>query len=230
MRPDNVGLGGFDSHAFPPLCRLLAAGLLVTGLLAHGSAAAAPASVPAARADSVIHVAAPAPDTLAHAVPADTSSSRVPKPLPWSEQPRAVMLRSLVVPGWGQWHNHQRTKAVVVAGVEGWLVGRIVSDKRAMDRLLEDANAAQSAGDTAAYSKAAGEYNDRLDSFVAGQWLLGAALAYSLIDAYVDAHFRTFEIDFRNDPALPQDPGSGGGPPASAPSARSARVSLRWHF
>jgi hypothetical protein len=38
-----------------------------------------------------------------------------------------------------------------------------------------------------------------------------------VIDAYVDAHFRRFDIDFQFDPALP------GGAPAPG-----ARLSLRW--
>jgi hypothetical protein len=138
------------------------------------------------------------------------------------------MLRSAVVPGWGQWHNHARIKALAVAGVEGWIVGGIFADQRAMNRLLREANDAQADGDSLGYNRAAFEYNSRLDGFVGGQWLLAGVLAYALVDAYVDAHFRTFDIDFRNDPALPRDAA-----PELVPAgtrARSARLSLRWHF
>ena len=31
-----------------------------------------------------------------------------------------------------------------------------------------------------------------------------ALVVYSLVDAYVDAHFRNFKIEFETDPALPQ--------------------------
>jgi hypothetical protein len=65
---------------------------------------------------------------------------------------------------------------------------------------------------------------------VSGQWLLGGMLAYALIDAYVDAHFRTFDIDFRNDPALPRDESPEPAPGGGRHDATGARLSLRWHF
>src|ERR1043166_5441548 len=96
---------------------------------------------------------------------------------PWHEQPRFVMARSLLVPGWGQLHNHAWWKAVLVAGVEGVLGTRIVQDQRALNRLLGDIGQARAdAGealrdsDAVAYEGAlarentdVNEYNSRLD-------------------------------------------------------------------
>ena len=47
-------------------------------------------------------------------------------------------------------------------------------------------------------------YNTRLDHMVGREWLLGGLLVYSLIDAYVDAHFVNFRFEFEHDSARPE--------------------------
>lgn len=237
--------GGFDSHAFPPiLSRSLAALLLlVIGFAPARAQGRAPKPwSPSTRVDSLavrhalgVHdsLTIVNPDSVRGpraATPAapDTGSTRTP----WSRQPRFVMLRSLVVPGWGQWANHAHTKAVLVAGGEGWMIGQIVADQHELNRLRDVANAATARGDGPGRETAVLGYNARLDQFIGRQWLLGGVIVYALVDAYVDAHFRNFDIEFRNDPALP------GGLPAEPEAPRkggtgsggTSRVALRWHF
>jgi hypothetical protein len=136
------------------------------------------------------------------------------------DAPVWVMMRSLVVPGWGQAHNHAWIKAVAVATGEGLLISRLVQDNKALSGLQQDINAAQNAGDEDAYNAAVGAYNARLDVSNRHKWYLGAVLAYSLLDAYVDAHFVDFGVEFSgSDPAVPGgalDPG--------------AKLKVRWHF
>src|SRR5262249_37162678 len=55
----------------------------------------------------------------------------------WSDQPRFVMMRSLVFPGWGQAYNHAWFKAGAVAAGEVWLGTLIVKDQQT----LNDVNA-----------------------------------------------------------------------------------------
>lgn len=150
----------------------------------------------------------------------------------WHEQPRVVMARSLLVPGWGQFHNHAWFKAAAVAAGEGVLVSRVVQDQADLRDWRARVDEATQAEDAEGYAKAASEYNATLDRLVGHQWLLGGVIAYALVDAYVDAHFRDFDIEFRTDPALPD-----GIPPSDARPARSAssrlpgmRAALRWHF
>ena len=64
------------------------------------------------------------------------------------------------------------------------------------------------------------DYNSRLNGYVTRQWLVAAVVSYALIDAYIDAHFRNFKLEFENDPALPQDLQGRG----------KMRASLRWSF
>ncbi len=208
--------GGFDSHAFPPFLALLfAIGLAAPGLAAAdaGEPGVPPDSARApgieARADSA---AAPAqqPAVARPAGRSDTTGSApavVPAPRTRGrllDQPRFVMLRSALVPGWGQFHNRAWIKALLVAGSEGAMIAGLVSDNRALRDLDAALAAARASGDLDAENLAVERYNARLDRFVRRQWLLGGLLVYALTDAYVDAHFVHFKIQFENDPALPE--------------------------
>jgi Family of unknown function (DUF5683) len=231
--------GGFDSHTFPPdpgavfrfavvillawsgpvraadvhpsafaLTRLVDAVVAESGLdsLAADSSVA-PAAVPSARPDSA---AAPRVRTIRTPVARRSAF----------DEPRYVMLRSAIVPGWGQWFNRQWVKGAVVSGVEIGLFLRILDDNRTLDDLSTRAAQAMADGDGELQNTLALQYNDRLDTMVARQWLLAGVVVYALLDAYVDAHFRNFEIEFKDDPALP--PGD--------TSSSGVRAGLRWNF
>jgi len=72
----------------------------------------------------------------------------------------------------------------------------------------------------ARYNALADSYNNLLNGQISRLWILGGVVVYSMIDAYVDAHFRNFKVEFEHDPALP------GGKPGTAKS----RLYLRWSF
>ena len=218
--------GGFDSHAFPP--SLFLAVLLV--LCLAGRAAAAKATV------------APAPSALPDSLPqlpgievvnsdkvdaAKQAHADSVKALGWSAQPRYVMMRSLLFPGWGQAYNRAWFKAGAVAAGEVAFGVTIYNDQKKLDDLKVQLDEAQAAGDTQRYADLANQYNDQLDQRVAHTWLLAAVVTYALVDAYVDAHFRGFELEFKHDPALPNGP-----PPATPKGGGSGttQLGLRWHF
>jgi hypothetical protein len=136
------------------------------------------------------------------------------------DKPRWVMLRSAVLPGWGQLHNGSWLKAGAVAGGEGALIVNIVKDLDDLDRLNARVLAARAANDAVAELDAVVAYNDRQASLVARQWLLGGVVLYAMVDAYVDAHFRHFDIEFKHDPALPE----------GVPVRPQTRLSFRWSF
>jgi len=96
----------------------------------------------------------------------------------------------------------------------------MVEDDRRIRQLRTEAELALAGGDDERYNTAVDAYNSRLERFVSRQWLLGGLLVYALMDAYVDAHFRDFKVEFEYDPAL-----KGGKPPAGR-----TRLSLRWAF
>lgn len=237
LRSDACVRGGFDSHAFPPL--LLAALLAALSVLPCAGPAAAQGAAPdsAARLESVAPAdSAGRPERVARpitVVGADTVSRTLASGRrPWPDQPRFVMLRSLLIPGWGQVHNRAWLKAVGVAGAEGWIVSALLEDNRVLNRLLGEIDAAAADSDEERHNDAVNRYNARLDASIGRQWLLGGVLAYALVDAYVDAHFRDFDIEFRHDPALPEQLPADPDAPKGAGRAGGGRTSLalRWHF
>ncbi len=181
------------------------------------------------------HAQAPAADSLAPpparvlitgvaTAPAADSTRRKP----WHEQPRFVMARSLLVPGWGQMHNRAWLKAVLVAGTEVWIGTRIVQDERNLERLARDLDGAQREPGQPRVDGIVNEYNALLDQRLGRQWMLAGVIAYALVDAYVDAHFRGFDLEFQNDPALPA--GASPADLAGRSGRHRMRLALRWDF
>ena len=134
-----------------------------------------------------------------------------PRNLPRFDRPRWVMMRSLVVPGWGQFHNKAWIKGVAVAAGEVLLITRIVDDERTLTDLNEEVEVLRDAYNQtpneeteAAFGQAVEDYNDLLEASTARRWWLGGLLAFSLIDAYIDAHFIDFDYQFEHDRALPE--------------------------
>lgn len=92
--------------------------------------------------------------------------------------PRAALVRSAVVPGWGQAASGHWLKALLFAGAgAGWLASAVVESSR-----LAEAPTAQEHEDRAA------RRNTRVLSY-----LVTATL--SAVDAYVDAHLEDFDLD-----------------------------------
>ena len=91
---------------------------------------------------------------------------------------------------------------------------------------------ARVAGDPAGYETAVNRYNARLDTYVSRQWLFAGVVVYALLDAYVDANFRNFDIEFRTDPALPDGapPDPARPSPGRSRGVSPARIALRWTF
>jgi Family of unknown function (DUF5683) len=210
--------GGFDSHAFPP-CLAPAparfAAVVLGAMLAFACAAPAFAQF----AQNV-----PGPDSsivdtakIVEFPRAGTNARTYPTATPTGfDEPRWVMMRSLVVPGWGQLHNGSWTKALGVAASEVFLGIRIYQDHQELDRLSA---AADQETDPEIHNDLVHQYNDQLNRSIRNGWLLGGVIVYSLLDAYIDAHFAHFDVEFEPDPALPADTGTPG-----------QRVKLRWHW
>jgi len=212
--------GGFDSHAFPPFLALLVLALGLATPAAAESGVKPPVRDPGAtpratqsQADSVAvdsaRVLLPPSRILELADPNSPAARRARRDSirvahqGVLDEPRYVMLRSLLVPGWGQLHNRAWVKAVVIGGGEIFLISDIVSDERQLRGLSRAVQDLRPTGDFDAQNAAIERYNARLDHMVGREWLLGGVLVYSLIDAYVDAHFVNFRFEFDHDSARP---------------------------
>jgi len=101
------------------------------------------------------------------------------------KSPSGALVRSLVVPGWGQWYNGKKLKAVIVFGVEAGLISTAVYWNR-----------------TATQAR---QKSDRLyfeDKRNLAVWYLVGTVVLSMLDAYVDAQLS----DFDESPSLDAGP------------------------
>ncbi len=92
------------------------------------------------------------------------------------KSPRGAMLRSLFVPGGGQFYNGKWLKGVLIAGTEvGLIANAIIQNQFAVQ------------------SKTLIEKEFYQNNRGLSIWWLGAVILYSIGDAYVDAHLYKFD-------------------------------------
>jgi len=98
-----------------------------------------------------------------------------------TRNPSGALLRSAVLPGWGQFYNHEPVKGIVLGSIELGLLGWLISEHIQS----EDA---RNSGDDAAYQV---HSQRRLDLI----WYTSAAWLFGMLDAYVDAYLFSFETE-----------------------------------
>jgi hypothetical protein len=140
-----------------------------------GLAAPSSAQIPAPPADTTGAPRVQAADTLARGHEAKN---------PFFQSPSGIMLRSLVVPGWGQATNHAWVKAALVAGGESVLIASIVQDSHKLETL----------------DSTDPEYAVIYDHRQRNAWWLGGVVFLSMVDAYVDAHLKGFDVQVEPEP------------------------------
>jgi Family of unknown function (DUF5683) len=102
-----------------------------------------------------------------------------------TQNPNVGLLKSMVVPGWGQIGNKRYVKAVIFAGLEGWFVssairyGKQASDYRAKYTAETDVSARNAWYDL---------YSNRRDERNKFTWFAVLFTFVGMFDAYVDAH------------------------------------------
>lgn len=129
--------------------------------------------------------------------------------------PTTAMLRSMLVPGWGQFYNDKPWKAALAIISETTCIGLTAYNYILMERYRlasEDAyrfyRKAVEAKDqsSAARYKERGDYDDgRYNYFIIemekNAWLFAGFAFLSTLDAYIDAHLSDFDVY-----DLPRDP------------------------
>lgn len=98
--------------------------------------------------------------------------------------PKGALLRSAAYPGWGQLANGKPYKACIVMAVEAYFLGSAFSANRRAADADELASVATTQAEIAALEDKRAIYEDRRNAHL---WWLGAAILYSMLDAYVDA-------------------------------------------
>jgi len=135
---------------------------------------------------------APAPAPVARESRADSAAAAA-RP---REAPFKVMMRSAIVPGWGQMYNHQPLKAALVVGGEGFIVMKTIHELHLQNQAIQRAADAEAVGDLAAQDAATLDSDLHRNRKISWIWWGLAAHLLSMADAYVDAHLSTFDSDF----------------------------------
>ncbi|MDL1874642.1 hypothetical protein FBQ85_05635 [Cytophagia bacterium CHB2] len=109
----------------------------------------------------------------------DSLDSRAASAVSHKKSPSGAALRSLVIPGWGQYYNGKKIKAGLAFAGEAGLLGMALHwNSRAAD--------AKRANDETRQL----QYEDWRNGCY---WGLAALIVYSMLDAYVDAQLSDFD-------------------------------------
>ncbi len=98
-----------------------------------------------------------------------------------SRNPSAALLRSAVLPGWGQFYNDEPLKGVVFGTASLGLLSLLISEHIASEE-------ARNNNDEPAYQL---HRSRRLDLI----WYTSAAWLFGMLDAYVDAYLYSFSTE-----------------------------------
>ena len=177
---------------------LLALAVVIAALLAPGSAraqvpGASPGGVivPPPRDSVVVTPSVPqAPEPKKEAAKPDTTKHR--------SSPFKVMMRSAVLPGWGQVYNGKLLKAGVVVAGEGFLVYKAFSElskeNDAVDRI------SNSSPGTPEYDQAVEDRESHMNQKINYIWWAVAVHLLQMADAYVDANLADWSAEVGPDP------------------------------
>jgi hypothetical protein len=116
--------------------------------------------------------------------PADSirlSEEVIEIPVIEKRSPTGALLRSAVLPGWGQFYNDRPVKGLVLGSIELGLLGWLISEHIAS----EDARRAEDDQSYQLHSQR------RLDLI----WYTSAAWLFGMMDAYVDAYLYSFSAE-----------------------------------
>jgi hypothetical protein len=115
-------------------------------------------------------------------------------PVSAGKSPLGAVIRSAILPGFGQFYNEAYWKVPIVLGVTGFLVYGIVTEQQ---RFLDyrDQYAASITGEAPSGNLRLKQfrefYRDRRDTYA---WWLLVAYLFQIADAFVDAHLFSFDV------------------------------------
>ena len=115
--------------------------------------------------------------------------------------PMGALLRSVAIPGWGQYYNRKYIKSAVVFGAETFFIAKAVHWwKKTEDQY----NSIQQTGDRSQQFIRYNIYRSYRTSRDDYLWAVGLTVFLSMFDAYVDAHLAGFDVDITPDFEAPK--------------------------
>ena len=121
-----------------------------------------------------------------------------------TKSPTGAMLRSMLIPGWGQFYNESYWKIPIIWGASAWFIYAWdrQNTKYYYYKDLYKNSLTATASVNADYKKLRNFYRDDRDLFAI---YIGLTYFLNFIDAYVDAHLFDFNLginNFTNEPEL----------------------------
>jgi hypothetical protein len=111
--------------------------------------------------------------------------------------PTGALWRSLAVPGWGQIYNDKYWKAPIFIAAQGFCLYMAIDNYRTARHYLNLSRDASGEREKIGFYD---RYNDFVIETEFWGWMFVGFMAYSMLDAYVDAHLSDWEVE-----DLPQD-------------------------
>lgn len=110
-----------------------------------------------------------------------------------SKSPMGAVLRSALIPGWGQIYNESYWKAPIVWGILGYFVYYWIDNNNLYKdyRDLFSESLETSTSGNLIYKRNRDFYRDQRDQFAV---YIGLTYFLTLVDAYVDAHLFDFDV------------------------------------
>ncbi len=105
------------------------------------------------------------------------------------QNPTVALFKSALIPGWGQWGNHEYIKAVIFFGLDAWCVGAAIHYGRQASDFREKYESSTIISQRNDYYDL---YSDRKDERNKFTWFAVIVTFVSMFDAYVDAHLSGF--------------------------------------
>ena len=113
------------------------------------------------------------------------------------KSPTWAMLRSAVLPGWGQFYNESYWKIPIIWGLSAWFIytWKQQDDNYQFYRDLYNQSLIETSNGNSRYKDLRDFYRDDRDLFAI---YLGLTYFLNIIDAYVDAHLFDFDVGVNN--------------------------------
>lgn len=135
-----------------------------------------------------------AESTSAQVQPLDSNSVKIDtSKFVMKKSPWGAVIRSAVIPGFGQFYNESYWKIPVVWGFLGWFAYQwnIANNSYINYRDLYNESLQQNSTGNSSYLSIREFYKDQRDLFAV---FFGLAYFLNLVDAYVDAHLFDFDV------------------------------------
>lgn len=111
-------------------------------------------------------------------------------PEPFRPSPRGALIRSTILPGWGQLYNRRWIKGLLFAAGRIYLGARAVDEHRLAKDLEEEALSLEDEGERDRTWRERNRAFNRRDDFI---WYSAYALLFTMAEAFVDAALMEFD-------------------------------------